>query len=52
MIRCVEISSLTERNDKFRLRLFEHGMLKQIGEKEIPALVLPTKKNAGVKVSH
>ena len=52
MIRCVEISSLTERTDKFRLCLFEHGMRRHIGEKEITALVLPTKKSAEVKVSH
>ena len=50
VIRCVEISSLTERTDKFRLCLFEHGIRKHIGEKEITALVLRTKKNAEVRV--
>ena len=50
VIRCVEISSLTERTDKFRLCLFEHGVRKHIGEKEITALVLRTKKNTEVKV--
>ncbi|XP_028401412.1 motile sperm domain-containing protein 1-like [Dendronephthya gigantea] len=46
VIRCVEISNLTERTDKFRLCLFEYGVRKHIGEKEITALVLKTRSNA------
>lgn len=41
---------MTERADKFRLCLFEHGLRKKIGEKEIAAFVLQTKKNAEVEV--
>ena len=46
VIRCVEITCATERSDKFRVCLFEHGVSQHIGEKEIAALVFSTKATA------
>lgn len=45
VIRCLEIKNHTERTDKFRLCLFEHGIQKRIGEKVIAASVVNKKEN-------
>lgn len=51
VIRCVEITCATERSDKFRVCLFEHGVSQHIGEKEIAALVFSTKATANERHS-
>ncbi|XP_046852937.1 motile sperm domain-containing protein 1-like [Xenia sp. Carnegie-2017] len=49
VIRCLEIKNHTERTDKFRLCLFEHGIQKRIGEKVIAASVVNKKENIDKK---
>ena len=41
-------STPSDQHDKFRLHVFEHGVDKVLGKKEIPAILLPSRRTQEV----